>query len=585
MDAQQHIALLEKKVLREKSARQAAERLLEGKSHELFLAKQLVEETLENLQEQADLDLGLLTLKTYLESILLDFNQLFLKSSISGELLQHLLNDLAHVAGINAVRIDINRGLRESDVYDGDAYSIKAGRVTSWNDIWEIQEQQEQDCKRIYQWSPDGLQIKLLINAEDGELGFLFFSLTIPPAWRLAISKQLSLFSEMISVAYQRDTLLHKTITEKQRAENSEKSTRDFVAMINHELRTPLNGLLGSAELMRDTEISNEQERLLNTIEQSGELLRVIINDLLDLSKMNAGMLELTHSDFSPAELVKMINDIFTIRAEEKSLAFKLHFSNNVPSTLLGDSDRIKQILVNLIGNSVKFTRQGSISLKVDWVDANLVFKVRDTGCGIPLEKQQTLFDPFVQVDNSSNRKHEGTGLGLSICRHLVDKMGGNLSLVSKLDQGSCFTVILPLPVVAKTAKSIDIIAEPEVALDSLKVLVVEDIKTNQLIIKMMLAKLGIVPEIRDNGLDAIEFLATTQVDIILMDCRMPIMDGFEATSTLRKQGYKKPILALTAGTTTVEVEECYSCGMDAIVNKPYQLTDIRAALITWSAN
>ena len=309
MDAQQHIALLEKKVLREKNARQAAERLLEGKSHELFLAKQLVEETLENLQEQADLDLGLLTLKTYLESILLDFNQLFLKSTISGELLQHLLNDLVHVAGINAVRIDINRILHESDVYDGDGYSIKAGRFTNWNDIWEIQEQQGQENNRIYQWSPDGLQIKLLINAEDGELGFLFFSLTIPPDWRLAISKQLSLFSEMISVAYQRDTLLHKTIIEKQRAENSEKSTRDFVAMINHELRTPLNGLLGSAELMRDTEISNEQDRLLNTIEQSGELLRVIINDLLDLSKMNAGMLELTSSDFSPSELVKMIDE------------------------------------------------------------------------------------------------------------------------------------------------------------------------------------------------------------------------------------------------------------------------------------
>lgn len=574
MDHEQHIALLEKKIQREKNARRAAESLLEAKSYELYLAKQIVEETLASVQEKAHLDMSLLTLKTYLESILLDFNQLFLKTSISNGLLIHLLKDLVHVDGINAVKLDI-ASLKGSEIDE-----FQAGSSQEWSKAW----QEENNSHNLYQWNRDLTQVRLKIDGDNQPLGYLYFDIVISPEWKVAISKQLSLFSELISVAYHREKLLLKTIKEKQRAENSEKSTRDFVAMINHELRTPLNGLLGSADLMRDTVIDSQQDKLLNTIHQSGEMLRVIINDLLDLSKMNAGMLELVESKFDPQTVCQMINDIFSIRAEEKGLAYKTEHASAVPNCLVGDADRIKQILVNLIGNAIKFTPSGTISLRSFWDDEHWCFDIEDTGYGIPLEKQASLFDPFTQVDNSSNRQHEGTGLGLAICKKLIDEMGGKISLTSEIGNGSCFHVALPLNVVTDVAEDRQVTDAEAPDLSQLSVLVVEDIKTNQVIIKLMLAKVGITPVILDNGKEAIDYLAENTADIILIDCRMPVMDGFEATRILRSQHYTKPIIALTAGTTTTEIEACFDCGMDAIVNKPYQLQDIKTALITWSA-
>lgn len=569
MDLEQKIVLLMKKVAREKASRKSAEQLLEEKSNELFLAKKMVEDTLVHVQQQAEQDMALLTLKTYLDSILLDFNQLFLKNSISDTLLQRLLNNISHVDTINAVQLKI----QSINVVD-EMTVLNAGMWTRWDEPAE----QVSSCR----WSDDHLQLHIIIDGEDAQLGVLSVSLETKKQWQQTIEKQWSLFSEMISVAYQRKYLLDRTILEMHRAEKSEKSTRDFVTMINHELRTPLNGLLGSADLMADTQIDTQQARLLTTIHQSGELLRVIINDLLDFSKMSAGMLELIIKPFDVISVSRVIEDIFSIRAEEKGLLFELIFSEQIPTELLGDAERIKQILVNLIGNALKFTSDGKVSVYFLWENEQLVFNIVDTGCGIPADKQSNLFEPFVQVDNSSNRKHEGTGLGLSICSHLIKEMQGELILTSELDKGSEFKVCLPLAIPAENIKTTEEQDEIDYPIHQLKLLIVEDIKMNQVVIEMMLKKLGLNCDIKNNGKEALSYLEHHHVDIILMDCRMPIMDGFEATRILRQQGYDKPIIALTAGTTNIERDECLACGMDDIVNKPYQLKDLQRTLNHW---
>ncbi|PKG58986.1 MULTISPECIES: ATP-binding protein [unclassified Shewanella] len=562
------IELLNRKIIREKAAKKAAEVLLEEKSRELYSAKQLVEDSLIHIKEQSKQGMALLHFKSHLESILLDYNQLLLQKPISNILLQRLLDDLIGIENIKASRIRFKSPIKEN-VFD----TFLAGNKAL---IQPISTANQPLC-----WSDDHQQIKLIIKTEASILGSLTLVIESPTSWQNTVEKQLLLFCDMISAAQRRQELLENTIKEKLRAESSEQSTRDFVAMINHELRTPLNGLLGSADLMLDTSLSSYQQQLLNTMHQSGELLRVIINDLLDLSKMSAGMLQIVKINFSPEKLCKMIFDIFKQRTDEFGLLFNYHYQQSIPQTLIGDPDRIKQILVNLIGNSIKFTRQGEIKVDIYWAEQALCFTVQDSGCGIPEDKIPTLFDPFTQVNNSSNRAYEGTGLGLAICKQLVDEMKGDIRLTSTLGEGSCFDVSLPLDI-AKT--SVLNIKQPQAQypIETLDVLVVEDSKVNQMLIEMILAKFKITPAMANNGQEAIDFLANNSVDIIFMDCRMPVVDGFEATTLLRDKGYTKPIIALTASTTSVETEQCYHCGMDEIINKPYQQEDIKSALIKW---
>ncbi|WP_282446567.1 ATP-binding protein [Shewanella sp. 1CM18E] len=562
------VSLLSRKIEREKAAKKAAEKLLEEKSRELYIAKQLVEDSLVNIKEKSEQDIALLQFKTYLESILLDYNQLFLQKPISNILLQRLLDDLIGIDEIKASKVRF-KSLDNS----GKFRSYYAGDKTLINSDSKI-------SSPLF-WSEDNRQIKIIINSGEVILGSLTLVIDSPLSWQHTIEKQLLLFCDMISAAHNRQELLARTIEEKQRAEHSEQSTRDFVAMINHELRTPLNGLLGSAELMSDTQLTPHQQQLLSTMHQSGELLRVIINDLLDLSKMSAGMLQIVEVDFSPAKLCQMIYDIFKLRTEEFGLEFIFNYQDDIPERLMGDPDRIKQVLVNLIGNSIKFTQQGKISVNLEWKAERFCFSVTDTGCGIPQDKIDTLFDPFTQVNNSSNRAFEGTGLGLAICKHLIEEMQGEINLESTLGKGTQFNISLPLKPVQTLPESISA-SEQNFPIETLSLLVVEDSTVNQVLIEMILAKLGVKPSIVSNGLEAIEFLDNQQVDIIFMDCRMPVIDGFEATKRLRADGYSKPIIALTASTTSTETEQCYQCGMDEIVNKPYQKEDIRKALVKW---
>jgi len=567
-DLHKQIALLTKKVHREHQTKLAAEKLLEEKSRELYLAQKILEDNLLIIKNRSEQDIALLHLKTHLESVLLDFTQMFLKQHPSGEHLQRLVDELADIEHIHSCRLNLTAS--DGSLING---RFIAGAPTSW--------QHETTQENLCHWSDEGHQLSVFIKGGTRHLGALQVELNTPKPWQETIEKQLLLFCDMLHSAYQRQALLNRTLEEKRRAEYSERTARDFVAMINHELRTPLSGLLGSADLMRDTQMTTHQQQLLKTMHQSGELLEVIINDLLDISKMNAGMLKIIDTKFSPEQLCSMIQNIFTTKTAELGLAFELTFDEHIPARLLGDPDRIKQLFVNLIGNAIKFTDQGKISVKVDWVQEMFSFTISDSGCGIPKDKLAHIFEPFVQVNNASNRPHEGTGLGLAICKLLVDEMKGEISLESSEDEGTQFSVRLPLKATDDT-EDVTQDEEMDVTLERLTVLVVEDSEVNRLLISMMLDKLKIKPYLVNNGQQAINFLADKPVDIVLMDCRMPIVDGFEATRRLRHSGYRQPIIALTAGTTTLEIDKCFESGMDEIINKPYKLIDIKRVLIKW---
>ncbi|WP_394166702.1 ATP-binding protein [Photobacterium piscicola] len=570
MDAKRHIMLLERKLEREYASRIMAEKLLEMKSRELFETNNILEKSLEKLRLQAELDSAQLAYQTKIENLLLTYARLFLKQAPCRENIQQLIESLIDGYYITACYISIMP--IENITISGDYCS---GREQMWVPPAALKNQ-------ISLWDPTtNLYWTALINNND-IVGYFAARISAPINRITIIQQHLALFCELFRSAIGRQITLSRAIHARQRAEDSEQSTRDFLAMINHELRTPLNGLLGTAELLQDTELNQNQSKLLTTLNHSGELLRAIINDLLDYSKINAGMLELIEKPFDSHLLVIKLRDIFSHRALEKRLDFTIDYDPSIPRSINADEDRLKQIYVNLIANAIKFTHQGFVRAKFSWKNNCLIFTVEDSGCGIEKQQQHKLFKPFSQIDISSKRSHEGTGLGLAICKQLCEQMDGNITLSSETNKGTTFSVSLPLTIstLDETLSNHPPISHE--ALQQLNILVVEDLKTNQMIIQLMLQKHDINVTIVDNGQTALEIIAEKPFDIVLMDCRMPIMDGYCATKVLRKQNFTKPIIALTAGTTTAEREACITAGMDDILCKPYMAAELLAMLNLW---
>ncbi|MEC6908005.1 ATP-binding protein [Photobacterium piscicola] len=570
MDAKRHIMLLERKLEREYASRIMAEKLLEMKSRELFETNNILEKSLEKLRLQAELDSAQLAYQTKIENLLLTYARLFLKQAPCRENIQQLIESLIDGYYITACYISIMP--IENITISGDYCS---GREQMWVPPAALKNQ-------ISLWDPTtNLYWTALINNND-IVGYFAARISAPTNRITIIQQHLALFCELFRSAIGRQITLSRAIHARQRAEDSEQSTRDFLAMINHELRTPLNGLLGTAELLQDTELNQNQSKLLTTLNHSGELLRAIINDLLDYSKINAGMLELIEKPFDSHLLVIKLRDIFSHRALEKRLDFTIDYDPSIPRSINADEDRLKQIYVNLIANAIKFTHQGFVRAKFSWKNNCLIFTVEDSGCGIEKQQQHKLFKPFSQIDISSKRSHEGTGLGLAICKQLCEQMDGNITLSSETNKGTTFSVSLPLTIstLDETLSNHPPISHE--ALQQLNILVVEDLKTNQMIIQLMLQKHDINVTIVDNGQTALEIIAEKPFDIVLMDCRMPIMDGYCATKVLRKQNFTKPIIALTAGTTTAEREACITAGMDDILCKPYMAAELLAMLNLW---
>ncbi|WP_299691431.1 ATP-binding protein [uncultured Vibrio sp.] len=561
---------LERKLKRQIAARKAAEELLEQKSLEVFEANQQLELALRQLEKRSNANLRRIEFQEQIDNLLIYFGRAFLGSDIDDVMLSQLTTSIANSYLIDASRLILPPKL------------LPQLETCDYGD--ESVAEVEQDIQEP-QWQGDLLTVPL--EVEKVIVGALIVRVKLLDQDYEFIESQLLLVTDLICRALTHQLAINRNIESRKRAEESERATRDFVAMINHELRTPLNGLLGSAELISDTELTGSQREIVNNLSQSGEFLRTIINDLLDYSKINAGMLDLIPKKFALHDLKNTIESIFINRAMEKQLKFDVHVADGVPSHFYGDLERITQLFVNLIGNAIKFTEQGSVKVEIKWQNEQFIFSVEDTGVGIAQAAHQTLFDPFTQADNSSSRNYEGTGLGLAICRKLVLLMDGDIKVTSVVGSGTTFTTAVPLQVINDSDENNRVAqgAVSDVDLSVLKVLVVDDIKMNQIIIQQMLRKHQIKPAIANNGAEGLELASNNNYDIVFMDCRMPVMDGFEATEKLREKGYHHSIVALTAGTTLEERERCIQCGMDDILSKPYTANDLKEMLKKWGVS
>jgi two-component system, sensor histidine kinase len=372
-------------------------------------------------------------------------------------------------------------------------------------------------------------------------------------------------------------------------AEAANEAKSAFLATMSHEIRTPLNGVLGMAQAMAVDKLSAIQKDRLEVIRQSGEALLAILNDVLDLSKIEAGRFELEQVEFDLGELMKGAHSAFTALANKKGLSFDLTVDEAAKGVYLGDPTRVRQILYNLISNALKFTEHGEVRVTAARTDDALALMVADTGPGIATDQIATLFDKFTQADVSTTRRYGGTGLGLAICRELAQAMGGEVGAESRVGEGTRFLVKLPLPKVGEALSPA--FAPPPVppaALDSslpkVRVLAAEDNSVNQLVLKTLLHQIGVEPLVVENGQEAVQAWKDAGWDVILMDMQMPVMDGLSAARAIRQAEAdmgraKTPIIALTANAMSHQIQQCLAAGMDGHVAKPIEAARLFAAL------
>ena len=344
---------------------------------------------------------------------------------------------------------------------------------------------------------------------------------------------------------------------------------------MSHEIRTPLNSILGFTNVLLKTELGTEQKEFVQAIKTSGKSLNVLINDILDLAKVDAGKMTFEIQPFEIRASLRSIIHSFKLKTEEKNLELVKEYDSKIPLMLLGDSVRLNQIILNLISNAIKFTHKGKIVLSVKLLsegeeNVTIEFAVTDTGIGIAANNIDSIFKLFEQAETGTTNSYGGTGLGLSIVKQLIEAQGGSISVKSKHGEGSTFSFILPFGKTnLKSEEEIEIL-KPDPEIKNLRVLVAEDVALNQLLIKIILGDFGFEYEIVSNGKIAIEKLQANTYDIILMDLQMPEMTGFEATEYIRQTMKSQiPIIALTADVTTMDVSKCKEFEMDDYISKP----------------
>ena len=462
------------------------------------------------------------------------------------------------------------------------------GKFAISDRIWVL----EQASQRLADNDLNFTVSSVVIGGELGQLAQSFDAMVR----RLAASDQLR--REKEALLQERNHQLETEIRERQKAMEAAEAaneTKDrFLANMSHELRTPMNGVLGMIQLALYHEIDEEQRHYLETAVVAGRGLVRILNDILELTKAEAGKLTIYNEPFALRGAVAELLEILNLEAQRKGLTLSMKMAEGVPEQLSGDRLRLQQILTNLIANAIKFTHQGAVTVAVTHGCSasgrpELSISVADTGIGIPIDKQPLLFQPFTQVDDSFTRPYGGAGLGLAICREIVDKMGGSISFASEVGKGSIFTILIPCPtLIGQTLPAVGLAPQQKVVPDLRKeprprILVVEDDPVNRTTLTIMLELSGFLADTAHNGRHGIELWSQGGYDLIVMDVQMPVMNGIEAVKAIRAQerecGGHIPILAMTAHAAGTDETWCLEAGMDAYLAKPVDLDEFIGTL------
>jgi signal transduction histidine kinase/ActR/RegA family two-component response regulator len=428
----------------------------------------------------------------------------------------------------------------------------------------------------------------------------------------------LTRFAGIASIALDNALLYEATREAREAAEAANRAKSDFLASMSHEIRTPMNAILGMAELLSESPLNSEQQKYVRISRNSGQGLLDIINDILDISKVEAGQLVLEHTSFDLQELIESTCELMTLKTDEKGLALICRISPLVPCHLLGDPGRLRQILINLLGNAMKFTHEGEIILECGlrngergsenkksqtqdsqskMEEVTLQFSVRDTGIGIPEAKQKAIFERFTQADSSTTRKYGGTGLGLNICQRLVELMDGEIWVEGRKGEGSTFAFTARFGIdktprdrkKPKEAEQDQKMAAPS-EVRPLRILLVEDAKENRIVVKAFLKKTPHTIEVAENGKVGVDKFLSGEYDLVLMDMRMPVMDGYTATGEIRKweeahQRSATPVIALTAHALREDRQKCLDAGCTDYLPKPLKKQDLLNKILEYSGN